>query len=182
MKCEYPKPRTDPLTRQASAPRYVRKERGRPGPPAETRSRLLCESSRARRRHGASLRGACRRACAWVGGASGGAGAGVRPDDWRLFRPVLRAVVRSTSVPRALPPICFGHIAEWHLVPGNAFCHLAFHLSAGLGQPAVVIAPPLFHPRLVPVGAVADPLGGDGVEQLPVRSGLRTNSLCRAPS
>src|SRR5262249_20970147 len=58
-----------------------------------------------------------------------------------------------------------GPIAEWHLVLGNAFRHLAFHFGAGLGQPAVVVAPPLFHARLVPVGAVADPVGGDGIQQ-----------------
>ena len=50
-----------------------------------------------------------------------------------------------------------GHIDEWHLVLANAFCHLAFHLGAWLGQPAVVVAPSLFHTRLITVGAVADP-------------------------
>jgi hypothetical protein len=55
---------------------------------------------------------------------------------------------------------------EWHLVLGNAFGHRAFHLGAGLGQPVVVIAPPLFQPRLVPVGPVADPMGRDGIEQV----------------
>src|SRR5579871_2983135 len=53
---------------------------------------------------------------------------------------------------------------EWHLVLGNAFRHLAFHLGAGLGQPVVVIAPSLFQPRLVAVGAVTDPVRGDGIE------------------
>jgi len=58
----------------------------------------------------------------------------------------------------------FGGADEWHLVLGKAFRHLAFHLGAGLGQPVVVIAPPLFQPRLIPVGPVADPMGGDGIE------------------
>ena len=57
-----------------------------------------------------------------------------------------------------------GRCDEWHLVLGNPFRHLAFHLGAGLGQPAVVVAPPLFHPRLITVGSVADPMAGDGIE------------------
>src|SRR5262249_51711556 len=48
---------------------------------------------------------------------------------------------------------------EWHLVLGKAFRHLAFDLGAWLGQPVVVIAPPLFQPRLVAVGPVGDPMG-----------------------
>jgi hypothetical protein len=38
-----------------------------------------------------------------------------------------------------------GRWDEWHLVLGNAFGHLAFHLGAGPGQPAVVIPPPLLY-------------------------------------
>jgi hypothetical protein len=53
---------------------------------------------------------------------------------------------------------------EWHLVVGNAFRHLAFHLSAGLGQPVVVIAPTLLQTWLVPVGSATDPVAGDGSE------------------
>ena len=63
-----------------------------------------------------------------------------------------------------------GRCDEWHLDLDNSFGHLAFHLSAGLGQPAVVIAPPLFHPRLVPIRAVTDPVRGDGVEQVVVQA------------
>jgi hypothetical protein len=59
---------------------------------------------------------------------------------------------------------------EWHLVLGNAFRHLAFHLGTGLGQPVVVMPPPLVQPRLVPVGAVADPVGRDGIEQVVVQT------------
>ena len=62
---------------------------------------------------------------------------------------------------------------EWHLVLGKAFRHLAFDLGAWLGQPVVVIAPPLFQPRLVWVGAVSDPMAGDGVEQLVVQAQAR---------
>jgi hypothetical protein len=57
----------------------------------------------------------------------------------------------------------FGRCEEWHLVLGNAFRHLAFHLGAGLGQPAVVVSPnrptadrfPAF--RTLPPPAPADP-------------------------
>src|SRR5262245_42289630 len=79
---------------------------------------------------------------------------------------LLAASVRPTSAPFAIPPIFSAHIDEWHLVLGNAFRHLAFHLGAGLGQPAVVVAPPLLHPWLVPIRAVADSVGGDGIEQV----------------
>ena len=40
---------------------------------------------------------------------------------------------------RASSPSCRGRGDEWHLLLGNAFGHLAFHLGPGLGQPAVVI-------------------------------------------
>jgi hypothetical protein len=30
---------------------------------------------------------------------------------------------------------CFGHIDEWHLLPGKAFRHSAFHLVPWLSQP-----------------------------------------------
>ena len=49
------------------------------------------------------------------------------------------------------------------------FAILRLISARGSGQPAVVIAPPLLHPRLVPVGAVGDPVGGDGVEQVVVQ-------------
>src|SRR5262249_29184395 len=76
-----------------------------------------------------------------------------------------------SSFPRlTLAQARFGPTREWHLVLGNAFRHLAFHLGAGLGQPVVVIAPPLFQPRLIPVGAVADPVRGDGIEQVVVQA------------
>src|SRR5579884_212012 len=59
---------------------------------------------------------------------------------------------------------------EWHLPLVNPFRHLAFHLGAWLGQPAVVIAPPLLHTRLVAVGPVRDPMAGDGIRQLVVHA------------
>src|SRR5262245_1951894 len=36
-----------------------------------------------------------------------------------------------------------GGADEWHFDLGRAFRHLAFDLGAGLGPPAVVVAPPL---------------------------------------
>src|SRR5262245_2377241 len=75
-----------------------------------------------------------------------------------------RFQARCPVCPRAVR--CVGRWDEWHLLAGNAFGHLAFDLGARLGQPAVVIAPALFHARLVTVGAVGDPMGGDGLEQV----------------
>src|SRR5437879_1472077 len=43
------------------------------------------------------------------------------------------------------------HIDEWHLNHANAFRHLAFQLAARLGEPGVVVAPPLLRPRLEPI-------------------------------
>lgn len=68
--------------------------------------------------------------------------------------------VRPALLGRVDPP------PEYHLVLVKAFRHLAFDLGAWLGQPVVVIAPPLLQPRLVTVGPVGDPMGGDGVEQV----------------
>jgi hypothetical protein len=59
---------------------------------------------------------------------------------------------------------CVGGAHEWHLDFVNAFRHITFHLGAWLCQPAVVIAPFLFHPRFVAIAAVSNSMGGDGVE------------------
>src|SRR5262249_13207340 len=82
---------------------------------------------------------------------------GQRPNNsWRTdTRPAL--VARS------------GRPHECRLVLGKAFRHLAFDLGAWLGQPVVVIAPPLLQPRLVAVGPVGDPMGGDGIQQLVIQ-------------
>jgi hypothetical protein len=47
-----------------------------------------------------------------------------------------------------------GHIDEFHLVFVNSFRHIVFEFGACLGQPAVVIAPLLFHTRFVTIGPV----------------------------
>src|SRR5262249_12437190 len=59
---------------------------------------------------------------------------------------------------------------EWHLVLGKSFRHLVFDLGAWLSQPAVVIAPPLFHARLITVGPVGDPMGRDGIEHVVIQA------------
>jgi hypothetical protein len=47
------------------------------------------------------------------------------------------------------------HLGNPGLDHDKALRHLAFHRGAGPGQPVVVIAPPLFQPRLVfPASAV----------------------------
>src|SRR5579875_900266 len=73
-------------------------------------------------------------------------------------------------VHRYLQYQCVGPSDEWHLDLANALCHLAFHLGAGLGQPVVVIAPPLFQPRLVPIRPIRHTMSGDGAEEVLVQS------------
>src|SRR5215208_7142758 len=60
---------------------------------------------------------------------------------------------------------CSGPIAEWHLLLSPPFRHLPFHLGPGPGEPAVVVPPPLLHPRLIPVGPVRHSVSRDRVEE-----------------
>src|SRR5439155_12255954 len=62
-----------------------------------------------------------------------------------------------------------GQIDEWHLDFRNSFRHLAFDFGTWLGQPAIVIAPPLFQARFVTIGSVSDSMSGDGVKQAVVQ-------------
>src|SRR5262245_57347512 len=84
--------------------------------------------------------------------------------------------VGSTSARKPLCPARVGPTHEWYLDLGKAFRYFAFEFGAGLGQPVVIIAPPLSQPRLVTVGPVGDPVAGDGSEQvmtqLPAASGI----------
>src|SRR5262249_16381600 len=74
--------------------------------------------------------------------------------------------VGSTDAPKPNTAARVGPTHEWHLLPGKGFRHSAFHLGPGLGQPAVVVPPPLLQPRLVPVRAAPNPVGSDRVEQV----------------
>src|SRR5262249_16676848 len=73
---------------------------------------------------------------------------------------------------KALHP-CSPPCRQWyecHFPFVTPFRLLAFHPGAWLGQPAIVIAPPLLHTRLVTVGPVRDPMAGDGIQQLVVQA------------
>ncbi len=86
-------------------------------------------------------------------------------------RPGILAVVQfDLAARRRTRPMRVRPTDEWHVVLVNAFRHFAFHLGAGLGQPVVVMAPPLFQSRLVTVGPVGDPMAGDGVQQVPIQA------------
>src|SRR5262245_58255188 len=121
----------------------------------------------------------CLRFARWVAPPDARLASGCWPDSagWALcptgfLRKVSSMLLTSLSpFPRlTLAQARFGPPDEWHLVFVNAFRHLAFEFGAWLCQPAVVIGPTLLHARLVTVGAVGDPMGGDGIEQVVVQA------------
>jgi hypothetical protein len=57
-----------------------------------------------------------------------------------------------------------GLIDEWYLDDDKPFRHLAFDLTAWLSQPAVVIAPVLFHPWLEAIGTIRNSMRRNGTE------------------
>lgn len=59
-----------------------------------------------------------------------------------------------------------GRLVEWHLVLFKSFEDITFDFVPRLHHAIVFLLPAFSHARFKAIGAVGDPMSGDGIEQL----------------